>query len=153
MAPPEKAHWLHLVSVEIANGDRVQAIEPYDFKPEQVTRQDDQWLILTMTSGKLYRADSRSPDWLGHEIAKHFNRTNAEKGDIKWINNQIRIWMSPASHRPGPLLRKVEREDKDRKTRMFFELVESTNVEPDNVIPFRSSSAVGPDDGRTDDLD
>ena len=31
MAPPEKARWRKLVSVEIANGDNVQAIEPYDY--------------------------------------------------------------------------------------------------------------------------
>jgi hypothetical protein len=146
MAPPEKAHWLHLISVPIANGDHVQAIESYEFKPEQITQQDDNWLILTMTNGKAYRADSRSPDWLGHAIAKHFNRVADNRGDVKWVNNQIATWMTPASHRPHPLLRKVMREDKDRKERMFFELVENPNAT-------RNQTAMGPDDERQDDID
>ena len=131
MAPPEKARWMHLVSMQIANGDHVQAIEYFDFKPEQITRADDDWLIMTMTSGKQYRADSRSPDWLGHEVARHFNRSSDKKGDVIWINNQIRVWMSPASHRKQPLLRKVSREDKDRKERVFFELVEAEVINLD----------------------
>jgi hypothetical protein len=158
MAPPEKARWLHLVSIEIANGDKVQAIEPYEFRPEQATQEDDKWLKLTMTGGQIYRADSRSPEWLGHAVAKHFDRDVSKPGDVKWINGQIRIWMNPAPHRKSPLLRKVEREDKDRKTRLYFELVEEENVKSRDsrsadVIQFPSQAPVGNDEGRPDDLD
>lgn len=142
MAPPEKARWFHLLSVKIANDDHVQAIEHYEFRPEQVTKQDDNWLILTMTSGTQYRADSRSPEWLGHIIAKHFNRTANTKGEVMWVNKQINIWMTPA-HDRGPLLRKVTREDKDRKPRIFFELVEGNE---------RSQASLGISDRRADDL-
>jgi len=125
MAPPEAARWLHLVSVELANGDHVQALEDFEFKPEQVTYVDDHWLVSTMTKGAQFRADSRSPEWLGHEIGKHFGRSSTTKGDIKWINSQIHVWMMPAGHRT-PLIRKVERIDKDRKPRTFFELVDTS---------------------------
>jgi hypothetical protein len=122
MAPPEKARWLHLKSVQIANGDWVQALEHYEFKPDMATDADEAW-VRTEMSSKQYRADSRSPDWFGHAVAHHFNRSAETEGDIKWINSQIRKWLNPAPHRQKAVIRKVEREDEHRKKRLFFELV------------------------------
>lgn len=131
MRPPEKAKWLHLVSEEIDNGDKVQVIEPFEFKPQETTVEDEDWVRLILGDpNKQYRADSRSDEWFGHEVGRHFGRdTEADKDDIVWVQKQIKKWLNargkfqsyPAR---GPLIRKVERLDESRQKRKFFELVE-----------------------------
>jgi hypothetical protein len=126
MAPPEKARWMHLVSVQIANGDFVAALEPFEFKPEEATEADEAWIVGVLSGGVDYRCDSRSPDWLGVKIAEHFDRSVNVKGDIVWINKQLKRWLTPdPPRRKKALIRKVVKMDDDSKERMFFELVES----------------------------
>jgi hypothetical protein len=145
MAPPEKAHWLHLISVEIANGDRVQAIEPYKFSPQSATMADDDWCRL-VASQKSYRADSRSDEWFGHEVAKHFNRDSAEKGDLIWIQKQIARWVTGDGARK-PVLRKVQRLDEHRKPRIYFEVI------PDDPPKAGTPEVINLDDYRKGDDD
>jgi len=124
MAPPEKARWWQLVSVPLANGDFVQAIRDFEFKPEQSVVADEDWLVLLLKNAeKPYRADSRSSDWLGHAVAKHFNRGSQTKGDVIWINKQIKKWLDPRPPDRDALICKVERLDDTRQSRLFFQLV------------------------------
>jgi len=127
MAPPEKARWMQLITVEIANGDKVQALDPYEFRPQQATEADEVWLVRLLSEHKEFRADSRSPDWLGVAVANHFNRGYESKGDVIWLNKQINKWLAPAPpRRKQALIRKVDRIDDERKKRKFFELVDNS---------------------------
>jgi hypothetical protein len=136
MAPPEKARWLQLKSVEIANGDKVQAIDDsFEFKPIETAIEDEVWVKLTIGDpDQRYRADSRSEHWFGHEVGKHWGRSTdgSNKGDIIWVQKQIKKWLVPRAkfrEHParGPLIRKVERQNEQRKKVPYFELVEQAN--------------------------
>ena len=128
MAPPEKARWMQLVSVDIANGDKVQALEPFEYKPDEASEVDEAWVVGLLSGQMQYRADSRSPDWLGVAVAQHFSRGCETKGDVVWINKQIKRWLIPdPPRRDHALIRKVEREDYQRHPRLYFELI--TNQE------------------------
>jgi hypothetical protein len=136
MAPAEKARWMHIISVPLLNGDDVQALEPFEFKPQETTDADEAWVVAELSARKDYRADSRSPDWFGIAIASHFNRGYESKGDVIWINKQIKKWLLPdvkkgsdgKPRRPQPLIRKIQREDEHRHLKQFFELVESVET-------------------------
>ena len=124
MAPPEKAKWMHLISKQLANGDFVQALEPFEYKPQETTELDEAWVMSVFADGKSYRADSRSPEWFGIIVAEHFNRGHNEKGDVIWINKQIGKWLAPAlPRRKKPLIRKIKREDEHRHEKVYYELV------------------------------
>ncbi len=122
MAPPEKATWWRLISEEIANGDNVQTLEAFEFKVQSSTVEDDAW-VRHILKDRAYRADSRSPDWFGLEIASRFKRDPDNKGDIKWINAVISTWVN------RKLIRKVTRDDENRRPRMFIELVEQQHAD------------------------
>jgi hypothetical protein len=125
MAPPEKARWMHLVSVQIGNGDYVQALEPFAYEPEKTSEADEAWVVGILSGGIDYRADSRSPEWLGVKIAEHFDRSVNVKGDILWINRQLRKWLTPdPPRRKKALIRKIVKLDDNHMERMFFELTD-----------------------------
>src|SRR5262249_49027360 len=124
MAPPEKARWMHLISVPLLSGDNVQALEPFEFKPQETSESDEAWVISELTARKDYRADSRSPDWLGIAVAAHFGRGYESRGDAIWINKQLKKWLAPAPpRRPKALIKKVMREDEHRHPKTYYELV------------------------------
>jgi hypothetical protein len=133
MAPPEAARWKHIVSIDIANGDRVQAIEDFEFRPVRATSDDEVWVVNTLRERR-YRTDTRSPDWFGVRVAAYFNRGSQSPGDRKWIRQQIDLWLAPdPPRRPRPLIRVVQRDDENRKPKSFYELVpESIVVEGNN---------------------
>jgi hypothetical protein len=123
MAPPEHARWMHLISVPLVSGDNVGALEPFEFKPQETDEADEAWVISTIAASKDYRVDSRSPDWFGIAVATHFNRGYQTKGDVIWINKQLKKWLMPdPPRRPKPLIKKVERDDAQHRPRMYFEL-------------------------------
>jgi hypothetical protein len=117
MAPPQKARWLHLVSVEIANGDSVGTIEPWEFPKvfAKLSAADVEW-VQSLLRERAYRADSRSPEWLGLELASRFGRSVTSQGDIKWINAVLRTW----EHEK--VLAKEKRKDPDSHWRTWFVL-------------------------------
>ena len=122
MAPPEKAKWCQLVSVRIANGDNVQAIAGWEFKPRTSTDADDEWVQLILRErrqkkGVPYRADPRSPEWLGVEVAKHFGRDLTIQGHIIWIQKLLKQWVSK-----GIIVKERRMDDEQRKERTFFDL-------------------------------
>jgi hypothetical protein len=97
MAPSERAKWYRLSSIEIANGDNVQAIEAWEFKPQTPTDADTEWLKVILTARE-YAADPRSDEWIGIPICEHFGRALGETKDEKrasaiFVNKQLRKWM------------------------------------------------------------
>lgn len=123
MAPPEKAKWCRLVSVQIANGDNVQAIAQWEFNPRVITESDDQWVQIILRERRqnglpCYRADIRAGEhWLGSEVAKHFGRTTTIKGDIIWINKQLKHWVNK-----GVIVKEKRLDDEQRQERLIFDL-------------------------------
>jgi hypothetical protein len=115
MAPPEKAQWAELVSVQLANGDNVQALEGYTYKLIGITDDDTEWLKIVV-GAKPYRTYSQSNEWLGHPIASRFGRDPAKKGDAIWISQQIKKW-----ERDGVIVQ-VTWLDEQRKKRQFYVL-------------------------------
>lgn len=118
MQPPTKARWIFLASVTIANGDGVQAVEPwnYDIKnPANVLTEDDMiWLRVIFNDRPGYRIDRRSPDWFGYQIAKHYGRGTETKEDIIWINSVIGKWLAKK------IIEKDDLPDEQRKIKPHY---------------------------------
>jgi hypothetical protein len=130
MAPPEKATWFHLVSVHLANGDNVQALEEWTFPSlfDGVSVEDTEW-VRELVRQQPYRCDSRSDQWLGIEVAKRLHLNVNEKIDCARINKIIGIWLS------NSVFKKVELKDEKRKPRMFYAGLESKrDDEASNVV-------------------
>ena len=130
MAPPDKAVWYELKNVELANGDHVQALAPWDFPKvlDEVSIEDTEW-VRELIRRKAYRTDQRSPRWLGLEIAKRFKKNPQEKSDCTWINKLIGIWLIAD---PAPF-KKMELRDPDenqRKKRMFYVALDANADDP-----------------------
>lgn len=118
MAPPEKARWAQLVSIEIANGDNVQALKPFEYKATRAailkpTEEDEKW-VRTLLKTKSYRKASKSPDWLGNELAQHFGCDLDIKGDVLSIVRQLKQWVTKG------IIAEDFREDEHRKMRPYY---------------------------------
>jgi hypothetical protein len=90
LAPPGKATWVHLVSVELPNGDgshpddSVQAAERWDYPQpfDDVTADDMRWMRDEVRRGN-YRRDGRASDWVGRPLADRLGLDADEPGDRK----------------------------------------------------------------------
>ena len=112
LAPPGKATWVHLVSVELPNGDgvrpgdNVQAVEAWDYPQafDGVTTDDMRWAREEVRR-KAYRTQPRSPEWFGYALADrlgldigdpetaHASRDLDEKGNWRRITTVIKTWL------------------------------------------------------------
>ena len=99
LAPPGKAAWVHLVSIELPNGDglragdQVQAVEQWDYPQpfDGVTADDMRWARQQAAIGN-NRADPRSPQWFGLALAARLElnpQTNRKK-----LNAIIGTWVA-----------------------------------------------------------
>ena len=124
MAPSEDAKWWRLVSVQLANGDNVQAIETWKFPKalDGVKVGDVDYFVQKIRTHR-YRADSRSDDWLGLELAAYYNRDVHNRGDILWIQETIGKWLKAGN------FKKEQCRDEKRKLRTFFVPMD----EPDTI--------------------
>jgi hypothetical protein len=128
--PPEKATWYRLTSVELANGDQVQALRLWEFPSvfDNVAVEDTEY-VRAMVRQKPYRADSRSPDWLGFVVAQRLHLDATNKSDIIKIQRLIGVWLN------NGVFGKKEMKDEQRRSRTFY-VTASTTPPPDNVVPF-----------------
>jgi hypothetical protein len=126
--PPEKATWYRLQSVELANGDNVQALRLWDFPAvfDGVALGDTDY-IRELVRIRPYRADSRSDDWLGLAVAQRLHLDVTNKSDIIKIQRLIGVWL-----KNGVFVKK-EMKDEQRRMRMFY----AAPSLPDNVVPFQ----------------
>jgi hypothetical protein len=116
MAPAEKARWWRLVPVQLANGDNVASIEPYEFPNAfaAVSSAEVDWVQTFLRAGGPRRASSQSPDWLGHHLGQRCGRNDThEKGGAIWANRILGAWCAnkviqkvqlrdPVSHKMVP---------------------------------------------------
>jgi hypothetical protein len=121
MAPPDKAHWRKLSGIKIANGDDVGVIERWEYPKvfAEVTPDDFDW-VRGLVLAKDYRTDSRSEQWLGHEVARKFERkpiktspTLYSEGDRKWLNLILKGW-------EGKAFKREKRDDEHRHEREYY---------------------------------
>jgi hypothetical protein len=125
LAPPGKATWVHLTSVDLPNGDKVQAAEPWTYPEacEGVTAEDAAWAHAE-AGRKAYRTTPKSPDWFGYALADHLclgigvhgtPRDARERGNRKRVTAILRDWLER-----GVLARERRRDEGARKEFEFF---------------------------------
>jgi hypothetical protein len=130
MAPPaEKSDWFFLESVNLENepnpvnpydrGDSVGVAVPWQW-PEDVAQVDDDDLSACLTAIKTgrWRADSRSPEWVGNIIAKVLGLDLKRNAHRSRVNAILDKWMTAGA------LQVVDGEDAHRKTRAYVEVVQ-----------------------------
>ena len=129
MRPASTAFWLHLVDVELLNGDHVQALAPWKFPDlfAGVTLADTDW-IRQIVRQKPYHCDRQGKDWLGYEIARRLNLNVLDKPDCIRINKIIAAWLA------NKVFEKDRRLDPDTRHKRWFYVAKKTD--DDNVIPF-----------------
>jgi hypothetical protein len=129
MAPPDKAVWYRLVGVFLPNEDYVQALVPWKFPDlfKGVSVEDTEH-IRELVRRQPYRADPRSDQWLGIEVAKRLGLNVNDAADCKKISKIIGIWLA------NNVFKKLElRETNSRKMRMFYVSLEAKR-DDNNVV-------------------
>jgi AAA domain/Bifunctional DNA primase/polymerase, N-terminal len=102
LAPPGKATWVHLIGVELPNGDgglhgdNVQVATAWDYpQPFAGMSSDDMRFARDLVrDNPNFRADPRSPEWFGIPLAARLKLNPNNKGDRKRISTIIRTWVA-----------------------------------------------------------
>ena len=126
LLPPGKATWIHLTPVDLPNGDRVQAAEPWTYpEPDASVTADDARWAREEVGRNAYRTSPRSPDWFGHALAGRLklyvgdpggDRGPEEKSGRRRVTAILKGW-----EKRGVLAR-VTRPDGSRRPKEFFVL-------------------------------
>jgi len=127
--PPDKATWFQLVGVHLANGDFVQALVPWTFPGlmDDLSVEDTEH-IRELVRRQNYRADARSDQWLGIEVAKRMHLNPELPADIKKIQKIIGVWL-----RNGVFAKKELKDEESRKMRIWYVKPEP-KPEAENVV-------------------
>lgn len=119
MAPPASAaDWYHMVSVEIANGDKVGVAtswtcpQPFD----GVTVMHLRAAQKAVAEGGPWRRDSRATAWVGKPIAAVLGLDPADKAARTRINTMLNTWIA------NGMFRVVIRKGEDRHEFEFVEV-------------------------------
>jgi hypothetical protein len=121
--PPEKAHWVRLASITLANGpaddpqrgDNVGVVEGWTY-PDAfagVTGAHMDWTRNLARTQEL-RDDPRADAWIGIPLAKHLNLNLSNKADKAKVKNILKKWTD------NGVLAVEEREDDRRRKRKFI---------------------------------
>ena len=95
LAPPEKAKWRYLQSIDLPNGDNVQVVELWHF-PEPVnavTQEEMEFIRATAREGLHNRWDPRAKYWIGRQLADRLGldpKNKADREDIRAKLNACR---------------------------------------------------------------
>lgn len=112
LAPPDKASWYRMNNVSLDNGDQVGVACPWKW-PELFDGISTRHLIAVqkvVASGE-YRADPRSPEWVGHAVAQVLD-IDAETSR-KRISKLLREWIANGA------LEAIEKLDDKSRPRQF----------------------------------
>jgi RecA-family ATPase len=115
-AAAAESQWFRHQSVLLPNGDDVGVVVPWHMPGafDGVTTAHMQSVRTHARSGK-YRADPRSPDWIGGAIADVLDLDVEAEGDVKRIKIILKAWYAEG------VLKKVEKRGTDRHPCMFVE--------------------------------
>jgi hypothetical protein len=123
MGPLGKAEWMKLIIENLPNGDQVACSSswtpPDPFKGMTTA---DMELARNWSTTGAYRADSRSPHWLGYKLAEHLQLDVTHDGrgpegdakDIARIKEILRQWTK------NKVLATEQRTGDDRRPRAFY---------------------------------
>ncbi len=140
MGPIGTAKWIKLVVEDLPNGDQVAVAgcwtPPDPFKG--ITAADMELARKLAATGE-YRADSRSPNWIGYAIAAHLQISVSHKGennpkDVARLSAIIKTWFK------NKVLDIEERKDSDGKKRKFVVPGVFKPFEPEPSLPKMKSS-------------
>jgi AAA domain-containing protein/DNA primase RepB-like protein len=124
LVPPAKATWVRLVSVDLPNGDKVQAAESWAYpEPEAGVTADDARWAREEVRGKSYRTSPRSPDWFGYALAARLKlRVGApgEQRDGDELSARQRVAAIIKSWERRGVLGREKRQGSDRHSHDFF---------------------------------
>jgi hypothetical protein len=142
MPPHEGDKRKEVKSIEIANGDHVQALVDYDFKPVITNSDDDRrWVRIVMAERKAFRVAPQSEQWLGKKMAGHFGRNVDVQGDRIWLQKTITRWENDG------LIKKVMMPDDHRKDRPHWVLGDAVGEETSSHQPQEIFGAFDDDAG------
>jgi hypothetical protein len=124
MGPLGAAKWMKLVVENLANGDAVACSSPWTPpNPFDGVSVDDLKLVQKVVQTGAFRADSRSPDWLGWWMAENLPRLNIKtrhrdqprnKAEVARLNSILKTWLK------NNALEIETRHDDKRRQRDFF---------------------------------
>ena len=91
MTPPSAAAWYKFTSIDIPNGDNVGVVTEWVYPAEVVTDIPDAVCtqIQTEVTKKEYRGAARSPDWVGHLVARVLKISTAKKSGKGAVNRAL----------------------------------------------------------------
>ncbi|SIO50095.1 hypothetical protein SAMN05443247_06631 [Bradyrhizobium erythrophlei] len=122
--PIGKAHWVCIEVENLANGDQVACSSSWTPpNPFDGVSVDDLKLVQKLVQTGAFRADSRSPDWLGWWMAENLPMLNIKtryrdqprnKAEVARLNSILKIWLK------NNALEIETRHDDKRRQRDFF---------------------------------
>jgi aminoglycoside phosphotransferase family enzyme len=103
-----------MVSVELANGDNVGAVEPWTWPDafSDVTRNDLEAVQRAVAAGE-YRESHRAKDWVGNAVADVLNLDVSDAYVRAKVRHMLSTWID------NDALRVIERPDRTRMMRKF----------------------------------
>jgi hypothetical protein len=112
LAPPAKAKWRYLHSIDLPNGDNVQVVESWQFPAivNSVTQEEMEFVRAMAQAGEYNRWDPRAKFWIGYPLADRLGldvKSSADRQDIQAKLNACR--------KSGVIVIKVEQDAKRRK--------------------------------------
>ena len=118
LAPPSRdSSWRKMVSVEIANGDSIGVMEPWQWPDafEDVTAEDLARVQTLVRDGE-WREDVRSKSWVGLAVAQVLGWDERDESVKSKIKTMINTWIENRE------LKVVERADAQRRPRRYIEV-------------------------------
>ena len=112
LAPPAKAKWRYLHSIDLPNGDNVQVVESWKF-PEivnSVTQEEMEFIRATAQAGVYNRWNTQAKYWIGRPLADWLGLDPKNKADRQDIQAKLN-----ACRKSGVIVIKVEQDTKRRK--------------------------------------
>jgi hypothetical protein len=109
------SQWYKHVSVLLPNGDDVGVIVPWHMPGAFDGVSAHMQQVRELARGGTYRADPRSPDWIGRAVADVLNVDVDADGDVKRIKTILKSWYGSGA------LKKIERKDEARHVRIYVE--------------------------------
>jgi len=118
LAPPSRdSSWRKMVSVEIANGDSIGVMEPWQWPDafEDVTAADLAHVQGLIRDGE-WREDVRSKQWVGLAVAQVLGLDERDEAVKSKIKTMLQTWIDNRE------LKVVERPDAQRRPRKYIEV-------------------------------
>jgi hypothetical protein len=112
----DQAAWHQLVSVDLANGDSVAAVTKWTWPNafDGVTVRDLREVQSRIAAGH-YRESPQATDWVGHVVASVLRLDMGNKAHKAKVTAILKTWIA------NDMLRVVEAQDQQRRTRKFIE--------------------------------